>query len=375
MLAQYPLRDREHFEDEIDARAGTYACVYDTTNKKTLLEYGNPHIKSDLFSVTKSLTSLVILHDMSNTRSDELNMDIGRLMGVFYFKRNRDANNPPPPPGTFKGLTLAMLMNHVAGIDEIPLNASSVVDLIVGEKNLQNIVGRYLGKYKKNSPFKYSPILGYAIVGCIYELLRNRGKYIKERFSEVFVRDVWDEFTWDWRTDDGKDICEHTLTFSEVHTTGENMLKLGISLLQNHRDLVEYILDDEKPYPCYIKDANHAGASSYGRRHGTAMAATKSHYDYSMGWWILRYSSSRRYIIAIGWLGQYLIVGPDDGIVAVRQHAFGQPVRDLRVRHENSLKTATFIPNHHEHFPIHVMAFLDLVNSKGGCQEEINKTQ
>jgi hypothetical protein len=201
------------------------------------------------------------------------------------------------------------------------------------------------------------------MVGVIYEALKDRGLYLKEECERRFLRGIWPRNSWTWREDEGEDVCKHSFAFSEVFTTGENMIELGVLLLEAHRNIIEYILDDTKPYPHYIKQAHSSGASSYSSTHGhrpvEGPAPKTIEYGYSEGWWIFKKSKRQRYIVGIGWLGQYLMIGADDGIVAVRQHELGKPAMDPDVRHQARRKKGVIIPNFHECFPAHVLAFLE----------------
>ena len=355
-LEEHKIHSHEHFNDELHGRAATFACVM--RGGRPLLHYGNPKMRCNLYSITKSLTSLVIINDVLNGRLPKgmanIDYDLGELMEVFFCE-----TAPPSPLSKFNGLTLPMLMNHVSGIDDIPLTAKTVIDLILKEKNTQNIVGRFLTTYSPTASFKYSPVLGYAMVGALYELLQGGGPYIKDTCQAIFLRDIWKPNTWHWREDDGEDVCRHSFAFSEVFTTGENMVALGLSLLRDHRPLLEYIVDDTKPYPHYIKHAQSTGAASYGHHPEGSESAKKIEYAYSEGWWILRRSAKERYLVAIGWLGQYLMIGVDNDVVAVRQHELGKIAADADVREEARKKKNVIIPNYHEFFPAHVISFLD----------------
>jgi CubicO group peptidase (beta-lactamase class C family) len=363
-LEGHKIHSHEHFHEELHGRAATFACIM--RGGRPLLHYGNPQKRCNLYSITKSFTALVIMNDVLYNRLptglSKIDYDIGELMEVFFCEKL------PFSMDRFNGLTLPMLMNHVSGIDDIPLTAKTVIDLIVQEKNTQNIVGRFLTTYSPKAPFKYSPVLGYAMVGAIYELLWECGPYIKDTFEATFLRGIWRSNTWHWREDDGEDLCRHSFAFSEVFTTGQNMVDLGLALLEYHRPLLEHIADDTKPYPHYTKHAQSAGAASYSSTHWPEAhqegSSEKIDYDYSEGWWIIRRSPKERYLVAIGWLGQYLMIGLDNDVVAVRQHELGKPATDADVREQARKKKNVIIPNYHEFFPAHVISFLDHLGSQ-----------
>ena len=370
LLKVHHIRSHAHFHEELHGRAATFACVYDTRKGEPLIKYGNGKTKCNLYSITKSLSALVIIDDhLRGTLPigmDSLDDDISIIVEAFFCERRLDMDNPPPPPDTFTGLSLAMLMNHSAGVDEIPLTAENVIKLVVKEKNTQNIIGRFLNHYNPKASFKYSPVLGYAMVGAIYEILKEGGTCLKDECEARFLKGVWPRNTWHWREDEGEDICKHSFAFSEVFTTGENMVELGIALLYRHRPLLDYILDENKPHPHYIKYAQSGGSSSYSARDGHHESHNPHNphaieYAYSEGWWILKRSPSRRYLVGIGWLGQYLMIGVDDGIVAVRQHEFGKIATDADAREQARKKKNVIIPNYHECFPMHVISFLDAI--------------
>jgi hypothetical protein len=383
ILNEHKIHSHEHFVSELTGRAATFACIFDTTIGESILRVGNGKMKCNLYSITKSLSALVIVDDLLRnnlpTGMGSLDDDIGDLMEVFFCERHLVGDNKPPHLSEFEGLTLAMLMNHVSGIDDIPLAADKIIKIIVEEKNTQNIIGRFLNHYSPKAGFKYSPVMGYAMVGAIYEILKEGGTYIKDECASRFLGEIWPKNSWHWREDDGEDICRHSFAFSEVFTTGENMVNLGILLLNKHRRILEYILDDTKPYPHYIKHAHSGGASSYSndQSHANPLREDESksiEYAYSEGWWILRRSKTRRYVVAVGWLGQYLMIGVDDGIVAVRQHELGKVAPDEDVRAQARLKKNVIVPNYHESFPAHVLSFLDsLIVPGGGWPEQVIK--
>jgi len=382
LLEEHKIESHEHFVSELTGRAATFACIFDTNIGEPILRVGNGKMKCNLYSITKSLSALVIIDDLLGdnlpTGMESLDDDIGDLMEVFFCERHLVGDNKPPPLGDFEGLTLAMLMNHVSGIDDIPLAVDKIIKIIMEEKNTQNIVGRFLNRYSPKASFKYSPVMGYAMVGAIYEILKERGTYIKDQCEARFLAAVWPKNSWHWREDDGEDICRHSFAFSEVFTTGENMVNLGILLLNKHRRILEYILDDTKSYPHYIKHAHSGGASSYSNDQSHSRAArddeSKSiEYAYSEGWWILRRSRTQRYVVGVGWLGQYLMIGVDDGIVAVRQHELGKVAPNEDVRAQARLKKNVIVPNYHESFPAHVLSFLESLRIPLEIPEDWNK--
>jgi len=334
-----PRIDTETFKVECLRRAplgSVHAAVYDVILGRVVAEVGSNRIIRNLYSTTKSLCGLVIAHDVM-TNGYDIHRDVSDIIKLIV-----QCSEVSP-------ITLAHLMHHTGGINEIDFTDPSVIlDAIFRKKNTHDILGDYLTKLEPGSPFKYSPILGYMLVGAIYELDKrktDRSFSLKNRCAELFFTPKM--VSWEWRMCDGQDVCNHTFAFSDFCASGQDMLELGRNLMRNHSKLLEFIMT---PGPAYVKNARSSRASGPGLTDESGMEVCVRH-DYSYGWWIL---SGTKTLMSIGLGGQYIVLDTHQRLIGIRQQGdvFIKERNDEGVRWELFRKKRSAVINSHETYPL-----------------------
>lgn len=335
-----PRVDTETFKAECLRRAplgAVHAAVFDVILGRVVAEVGSSKRIRNLASTTKSLCGLVIAHDVM-TNGYDIHKDVSEIVNLIV-----------PCAELESKVTLAHLMHHTGGINEIDFTDPAVIlDAIFRKKNTHDILGDYLTCLKPGSPFKYSPILGYMLVGAIYELDKrktDRSFSIKKRCVELFFTPKM--VSWEWRMCDGQDVCNHTFAFSEFSASGEDMLELGRNLMRNHSKLLDFIMT---PGPAYVKHARSSRASGASEEREVGLEVDVKH-DYSYGWWIL---SNTKTLMSIGLGGQYIVLDTYQRLIGIRQQGdvFLKERNDEGVRMELFRKRRSAVVNSHETYPL-----------------------
>jgi hypothetical protein len=324
--------------------AGVYRCRPD--GPETLADVGEDGVSLNCYSMTKSLFSLVLAHDMMNGRPGfDSDMDVsGHLRHLTGGEHSTISIGRP--------VHFRDLINHTAGINGINMGAPDVlIDLLLRRKDSHSLVSDYLTSASGGSPFNYSPVLGFMLAGMIYELEKRRidpSYSIAEECKNLFFLGL--PGYWEWPACRGAGICKHTWVFSQFQASRKFLRALGHRLLTRHSDVLGFI-SREKPNGMYVRRARSSLASG-GVVEGTQTGNCEVmiDYDYSMGWWIL---PGRKAMCAIGLGGQYLVLDRANGVIGVRQQTeITANMRTLRVSNEIGRKRRSAIVNSHETFPL-----------------------
>lgn len=335
--------DNEAFKTECTKRApagAVYASVFDCILNRIIASCGSDSKIRNLYSTTKSLCGLVIAHDVMTTGYD-IHKDVSDIVAFII-----------PGCSLVKKITLAHLMHHTGGVNDVNFaDPATMFDLMTRKKNTHSILADYVCDVQPDSPFNYSPILGYMLVGAIYELDKrktDRDFSIRDRCQTLFFTRRMN--AWHWRMCDGQDVCNHTFAFSDFEASGEDMLELGINLFRHHRDLLDFIMDSRGK--AYVKHArsSRAGGTEEGTKTGEEVFID---YDYSYGWWIIPRTGV---LTTIGLGGQYIVIDTFQELIGIRQQGevFMKERGNGDVRLELFRKKKSFVTNSHETFPIMV---------------------
>jgi hypothetical protein len=161
----------------------------------------------------------------------------------------------------------------------------------------------------ENAPFKYdnpaSQAAGIAFESIIRAKTGSSAYMLRDEAFDDLLRGI--NIEWACGTAPRNPLDVFTSTFMGMTMTGAQMVEVGTRLVseERHRRVLEFIYD--------WKDSAPVPVGKYPSRQG---------WRYSFMWWIPPKSASMdsRWLVCIGFLGQYIVVDIDNRVVGVRQH-------------------------------------------------------
>lgn len=283
----------------------TYACVWGKGH--LIWEVGNRNTVGRAWSVTKSLS--VGYHAAKAQMEGLINVND---MVIDYI------NPTNPIRDRVHGVTLNMLLTQRSGLVTTEFGVTDIQTRLermgkdLSATTAPHLVSGRTQPEGEDAPFSYdnaaSQVAGIAFESMVRTKTNNPRYLIRDEAFGDLLRGI--DAEWPYGSAPANPLDVFTSTFMGLSMTGAQMLEVGTRLVteERHRKVLEFIYD----WPHYAELPEDVYPGRKGWR-------------YSFMWWIpsKEVSMGHRWLVCIGFMGQYIVIDLDNHVVGVRQHKMG----------------------------------------------------